>query len=1037
MFENDENTSTPPLGAISLKLKDNHLSKGLKWLVGLLYPPSYDDFAKQRRANFQNTLLWIFIFSTVSGILSSFFYSTAATIPSLKLMWGNLLLYLIVLGLQHRNRLDQANGVFLFNLLVTAIGLGVIFPDSFVAAVVLTIAISLSGFLLRYRGVIVITGLSLVIMTMLHLVIAPQVNVDRILVELEMLACEGILLTIASRTIEKSDKEITKNRNALLETNQKLRTVLDHFPGFVFWKDRNSVYQGCNQAYAEAFQLNEPNDIIGKSEYDLLSSSTEADSYRVIDSQIGDTAVPKVGYFEQQIQMGGSIRWYEARKIPLSDGDDLVTGELDVWVDITERKDAKETLARRATNLETVAAISATISATLDSARLLQKISDVTKERFNLYHVHIYLIEGDALLLAAGAGEVGRKLVAGEHAIPIEAEKSLVARAARDRMGVIANDVKREADFLPNLLLPETRSEMALPLIVGETLLGVLDIQSNQINHFTQEDVNINIILARQVAVALQNARQYTELKQMKQTLSTSEARLSETMRLTKIGDWELDPEAQMFTFSDHFYAILHTTAEEQGGYQMAVEEYFQRFVHPDDLSFVRDEILENQSAHGQRYVAQNEHRILFADGGIGFVLAETIIIYDENDVVIRHYGSIQDITERKKIEIDLRHKQVHLSTAANMARLGYWEYDVERGLFTFDDHFYDIFHTTAVQQGGYQLSLTEYAQRFMPPETASGASDKIAQWFASTQQVSTGFFEHPVLYADGGEGYISVRVVVERNAEGHIVHAYGVNQDITDFVKNKKDLMNTNQKLEAALIQEKTMRTQLIQSERLSLVGQLMASVSHELNNPLQAIQNSLFLLKDEKKISAQGQQQMQILLSAAERMSILLEQVRASYRPTRPENFQSIQLNILIEDVATLIATYMRHREISLEFIPDFELPAIKGIPDQFRQVVLNLLMNAAEAMPSGGHITVRTQSLPEQDNILLSVADTGPGIASEFLSRIFEPFVTDKKAGTGLGLSITHDIVGQHGGTIQAENNPLGGAIFKILLPIEKAS
>jgi two-component system C4-dicarboxylate transport sensor histidine kinase DctB len=100
-----------------------------------------------------------------------------------------------------------------------------------------------------------------------------------------------------------------------------------------------------------------------------------------------------------------------------------------------------------------------------------------------------------------------------------------------------------------------------------------------------------------------------------------------------------------------------------------------------------------------------------------------------------------------------------------------------------------------------------------------------------------------------------------------------------------------------------------------------------------------------------------------------------------------------------------------------------------------MLNLFMNAIEAMQMTGMLTVQTQSLPDQDQILLSVMDTGPGISPDILPDIFEPFVTNKITGTGLGMTITRDIILQHHGEIQAENNPQGGAVFKIWLPIKK--
>ena len=242
---------------------------------------------------------------------------------------------------------------------------------------------------------------------------------------------------------------------------------------------------------------------------------------------------------------------------------------------------------------------------------------------------------------------------------------------------------------------------------------------------------------------------------------------------------------------------------------------------------------------------------------------------------------------------------------------------------------------------------------------------------------------------------------------------------------------------LQTSLTQEKAIRSQLIQSERLAVVGRLLASVSHELNNPLQAIQNALFLIKDEEKLSSQGHEDLEIILSETERMSILLERLHTAFRPTRTDDFQDVELNRIVESVIALTTTHMRHKEISLEFFPDPDLPTVPAIPDQIRQVVLNLFMNAVEAMQSGGNFSIETRFMPDEEQILLSVSDTGPGIDPQVLPRIFEPFVTSKETGTGLGLAISYDIIRQHGGAISAENNPQGGAIFKVRLPIHKES
>jgi signal transduction histidine kinase len=246
-----------------------------------------------------------------------------------------------------------------------------------------------------------------------------------------------------------------------------------------------------------------------------------------------------------------------------------------------------------------------------------------------------------------------------------------------------------------------------------------------------------------------------------------------------------------------------------------------------------------------------------------------------------------------------------------------------------------------------------------------------------------------------------------------------------------QKATLYTN--LQNALLHEKAMRAQLIQSERLALVGRLLASVSHELNNPIQAIQNALYLIKEEQQLSPQGRQDLAIVLSETERMSSLINRLRATYRPTQGEGLQEVQLNQVVEDVRILTATHMRRQDIRIEFQPDPNLPIICGIPDQLRQVVLNLFMNAIEAMPSGGCLTVRTSNLAEQGKARMTFIDTGMGISPHILPHIFEPFISNKENGTGLGLTITHDIIRQHQGDIRAENNPECGAIFEVELPL----
>ncbi|MFW6063319.1 MAG: GAF domain-containing protein [Chloroflexota bacterium] len=172
-----------------------------------------------------------------------------------------------------------------------------------------------------------------------------------------------------------------------------------------------------------------------------------------------------------------------------------------------------EQTQKRAVELETVSRVSAATATILEREKLLGAVVELTRRSFDLYHAHIYLVdEGkENLVLAAGSGDAGEQMVQRGWQIALDHPRSVVARAAREKEGIIVNDVRSEQGFLANPLLPNTRSELAVPMISGNRLLGVLDVQSSTPNNFTQDDVRIQSALANQVATALQNATLYQE----------------------------------------------------------------------------------------------------------------------------------------------------------------------------------------------------------------------------------------------------------------------------------------------------------------------------------------------------------------------------------------------------------------------------------------------------------------------------------------------------------------------------------------------
>jgi signal transduction histidine kinase len=257
----------------------------------------------------------------------------------------------------------------------------------------------------------------------------------------------------------------------------------------------------------------------------------------------GETQVPRDIAFKQPLMVRGET----IGQLTVAGLKDVPPEALELANNIAEQVSAHienlrlfELNERRAREMETVAVVSTTASTVLDPDELLQSVVDLTKERFNLYHAQIYLTDESwsTLLLASGAGEIGRQMVVVGNAMLISAEKSIVTRAVRERNALIVKDVRSGSDFIPDPFLPNTRAEMAVPMISGDKVIGVFDVQSDQVGYFSQEDANIYTTLALQVAVALQNARLYqeqsatvTQLRELDRLKSSFLANMSHELR--------------------------------------------------------------------------------------------------------------------------------------------------------------------------------------------------------------------------------------------------------------------------------------------------------------------------------------------------------------------------------------------------------------------------------------------------------------------------------------------------------------------------
>jgi two-component system NtrC family sensor kinase len=254
------------------------------------------------------------------------------------------------------------------------------------------------------------------------------------------------------------------------------------------------------------------------------------------------------------------------------------------------------------------------------------------------------------------------------------------------------------------------------------------------------------------------------------------------------------------------------------------------------------------------------------------------------------------------------------------------------------------------------------------------------------------------------------------------------------------KELIRTlEEKVEERTKELKVAQLQIIQSEKLASIGKLSATIAHEINNPLNGILTYTKLI--EKRLGRDSLSEDEIqkiksylatMIRETERCSTIVRNLLDFARQREPALKFDVNVNTLIDDSLNFISNQISLQEI--EVIRQYsELPPITADPQQLRQVFLNILVNACEAMPKGGKIIVRTSYLKDEEKVHVEIEDTGMGIDKEVLDKIFDPFFTTKEKGTGLGLSVVYGIVNAHKGDLKIESKKGEGTKVIIKLPL----
>ena len=287
--------------------------------------------------------------------------------------------------------------------------------------------------------------------------------------------------------------------------------------------------------------------------------------------------------------------------------------------------------------------------------------------------------------------------------------------------------------------------------------------------------------------------------------------------------------------------------------------------------------------------------------------------------------------------------------------------------------------------------------------------------------------------------GDFSVRVEVDSSDEiGDLADIF--NQMTEGLARMQTELQawgqNLERKVEARSAELKAVHENMARAERLAAIGKLAAGVAHEINNPLTGVLTNASLMLADIGPDDPQRADLQSMVDETLRCRTIVKGLLDFARQTKPQK-QLVDMARVVEDVLGLVRNQASFRNIAIESRFDEPLPQVMADRDQLCQVVLNIVLNASEAMPKGGALMLSALPAADGQNIELDITDTGTGIPDEIRERLFEPFFTTKKTGTGLGLSIAYGIIEQHGGTIKVRSKPGCGTTIAMTLPITSAS
>jgi PAS domain S-box-containing protein len=622
-----------------------------------------------------------------------------------------------------------------------------------------------------------------------------------------------------------------------------------------------------------------------------------------------------------------------------------------------------------------------------------------------------YLIQAEA----QATGDHVKVVLCQKSISGITCPESLVRYVIRTQESVILDDASRPSLFSEDDYLRDrqTKSILCLPLIKQGRLTGLLYLENTLTSYaFTPDRTALLDLLAAQAAISLENTRLYSDLQER-------EAKVRRLVDSNIIGIFIWDIDGRIVEANE---AFLHMVGYSRDDLVLGRVRWPE--LTPAEWTAASERAVTELQATGSCKTFEKEY--FRKDGSRVPVLIGATAFGESRDQGV---AFVLDLTARKRAEEALRDSESKLEEAQRIAHVGYWERDLATDLLTWSEESFRIFGL-APREG--KFAYTRFQDLIHP-------DDRQRTVTAAAEALRGGpryHVEYRVVRPDDQVCIVHSQGDVMRDESGQPRRMFGIVQDITARKRAEDDLRESERRYRET-------QMELAHINRVTTMGQLTASIAHEVNQPIAAaITNAgagLRWLAAQPPNLEKVRATFESIIRAGNQASDVIGRIRALIKKV-PAHKSPLDINETIRETIALTRGEMQHHYILLQTDLANDLPIIRGDRVQLQQVILNLIMNAIEAMSEvseGSRVLLIGSRADAPDGVIVTVQDSGPGLKPECLDRIFDPFYTTKPTGMGMGLSICRSIAEEHGGRLWATANAARGAIFQFTLHQNGAS